>query len=85
LSGNLIFSVYNPAEMVRADDSECPKDDNFLTTMSQLKSQLFCSYDAYTRPVRQYNDTVDVKVLLVLKKIRFVSMTSSLHTSIETN
>jgi transposase len=80
-----MFIVCNPAEMVRADDSECPKDYNYSTTIIQLKTQLFCSYDTFTRPVRQHNDTVDVKLQLVVKKIQFVSMTNSSHTSMETN
>jgi hypothetical protein len=77
--------VCNPAEKVRGEGSACPGQYNSSTTMSELISKLFCSYDPYVRPVRQYSDTVDVKMQLVLKKIEFVSTIHSSYISAESN
>lgn len=59
------------AENVRADGSVCPEQDKYSTAISNLTSKLFCAYDSYVRPVRQRNETVDVKMQLFLKKIQF--------------
>jgi hypothetical protein len=65
------ISVSNAVGTVRADESQCPENS---TAMRRLKSHVFCNYDYFARPVRQYNETVDVRLRLVVKKIRFVSM-----------
>lgn len=55
----------------RADEFQCPDNS---TAIRRLKSHVFCNYDPYIRPVRWYNETVDVRLRLVLKKIHFVSI-----------
>jgi hypothetical protein len=63
--------------MGRADDFQCPESGSYSTAINGLKTKIFCSYDRLVRPVRQHNDTVDVRVRLSLKRIQFVSTSSN--------
>ncbi|XP_023726365.1 neuronal acetylcholine receptor subunit alpha-2-like [Cryptotermes secundus] len=60
----------------RADDFQCPDNS---TAITRLKSHVFCNYDPYIRPVRLYNETVDVRLRLVLKKIHFDEKRDTVH------
>ncbi|KDR17727.1 Neuronal acetylcholine receptor subunit alpha-2 [Zootermopsis nevadensis] len=67
------------AEMVRADGSQCRPNGEYSTAINRLRNDILCSYDVFVRPVRQYNDTVDVKVRLSLRRIQFDERRDSLE------
>ena len=58
---------------VLGDELQCPNNYTVRTTMKLLRKHAFCSYDRTIRPVRKSNDTVDVRVRLLLRRIEFVS------------